>query len=378
YNNTWHIKGKGLDKGSIKASSVYGTKRMSAYEILECSLNLQQVIIRDPEEYYDENGNKKIKYVINPKETMIARGKQTQMKNAFQKWLFQDNFRADKLVEIYNERFNRVVPRKYDGSHLTFDSMNSSWELRPHQRNVVARIIYSGSALMAHEVGAGKTASMIAAGMYMKQAGAVQKPMYVVPNHLTQQFANEFLALYPSANVLRTTKKDFEKKNRHRFISKIATNNYDAVIIGHSQFEKIPLSKERQADFIRKELTSISIQMREAEEKEGRSFTVKRMAGFQKKLRERLETLSNKEKKDDILDFEQLGVDFLFIDEAHVYKNLYTVTKMNNVAGINTSQSQRAMDMFQKVQYIQETNGGKGVVFATGTPISNSMSEMFT
>ncbi|HEM1409564.1 TPA: helicase SNF2, partial [Listeria monocytogenes] len=224
YNNTWHIKGKGLDKGSIKASSVYGTKRMSAYEILECSLNLQQVIIRDPEEYYDENGNKKIKYVINPKETMIARGKQTQMKNAFQKWLFQDNFRADKLVEIYNERFNRVVPRKYDGSHLTFDSMNSSWELRPHQRNVVARIIYNGSALMAHEVGAGKTASMIAAGMYMKQAGAVQKPMYVVPNHLTQQFANEFLALYPSANVLRTTKKDFEKKNRHRFISKIATN----------------------------------------------------------------------------------------------------------------------------------------------------------
>ncbi|WP_430191368.1 SNF2-related protein [Paenibacillus jamilae] len=377
YTNTWRVSGKSLERGSIKVNQTFGTRRANAYEIFESSLNLQSITVRDPVTYLDANGNEQIKYVVNAKETMIARAKQQQMKEAFASWLFRDKDRADALLSIYNDKFNTIRPRTYDGDHLVFQGMNQEMSLRKHQRDVAARIIYSGTALMAHEVGAGKTAAMIAAGMYLKRIGAVHKPLYCVPNHLTEQWANEFLRFFPSANVLVTTKKDFTLANRQRFVSKIAMGNYDAVIIGHSQFEKIPISRERQEQLLQDEIRNVSHMINQMKKEKGDNWSIKQMVVFENNLKSRLERLMNETKKDNLLTFEQLGVDMLFVDEAHAYKNCFTFTKMRNVAGIGKSSSQRATDMLLKCQYLQEMNQGRGVVFATGTPISNSMSEMY-
>jgi len=308
---------------------------------------------------------------------MIARSKQQQIKEAFASWMFADKDRAEVLLDIYNERFNRIRPREYDGSHLYFDGMNEERELRQHQKDVIARIVYNGTCLMAHEVGAGKTAAMIAAGMYMKNMGVIKKPLYVVPNHITRQWANEFMRFFPSANILVTTKEDFEKKNRNKFISKIAVGDYDAIIIGHSQFEKIPVSRERQERLLQEEISTLTRIIEQMKAEKGENWAVKQIVIFQQNLKTRLERLIKEERKDDLLNFEQLGVDYMFVDEAHAYKNCYTYTKMRNVAGIGQSKSQRAADMLMKCQYLQETNHGRGVTFATGTPLSNSMSEMF-
>jgi SNF2 family DNA or RNA helicase len=338
---------------------------------------MQSVTIRDPVEYIDNNGDKKTKYVINANETMIARSKQQQIKETFASWLFADKDRAEILLNYYNERFNRIKPREYDGSHLHFKGMSEERELRQHQKNVAARIVYHGTCLMAHEVGAGKTAAMIAAGMYMKNMGVIKKPIYVVPNHLTEQWANEFMRFFPSANILVTTKEDFKKNNRKKFISKIATGEYDAIIVGHSQFEKIPISQERQEQLLNEEISTLTYIIEQMKEENGENWAIKQMVIFQNNLKERLNRLVKEERKDDLLNFEQLGVDYMFVDEAHAYKNCYTYTKMRNVAGIGQSKSQRASDMLMKCQYLQEINKGRGVTFATGTPISNSMSEMF-
>lgn len=377
YTNTWRVSGKSIERGSIKVNQTFGTGRANAYEIYESSLNLQSITVRDPVTYLDANGNEQLKYVVNAKETMIARSKQQQMKEAFASWLFQDKTRADTLLSIYNDKFNTIRPRTYEGEHLVFQGMNQEMSLRKHQKDVAARIIYSDTALMAHEVGAGKTAAMIAAGMYLKRIGAVHKPLYCVPNHLTEQWANEFLRFFPSANVLVTTKKDFSLTNRQRFVSKIAMGNYDAVIIGHSQFEKIPISRDRQEQLLQGEIRNVSHMINQMKKEKGDNWSIKQMVVFENNLKSRLERLMNENKKDDLLTFEQLGVDMLFVDEAHVYKNCFTFTKMRNVAGIGKSSSQRATDMLLKCQYLQEMNQGRGVVFATGTPISNSMSEMY-
>ncbi|MFB5683678.1 SNF2-related protein [Paenibacillus terreus] len=377
YTNTWRVSGKSLERNSIKVNQTFGTPRANAYEIFESSLNLQSITVRDPVTYLDSNGNEQIKYVVNAKETMIARAKQQQMKEAFSSWLFRDKDRADDLLAIYNNKFNTIRPRNYDGDHLVFQGINEEMELRKHQKDVAARIIYSGTALMAHEVGAGKTAAMIAAGMYLKRIGAVQKPIYCVPNHLTEQWANEFLRFFPAANIFVTTKKDFALSNRQRFVSRIAMGDYDAIIIGHSQFEKIPISKERQEQLLRDEIRNISRMIEQMKKEKGDNWSIKQMVVFENNLKSRLERLVNERKKDDLLTFEQLGVDMLFVDEAHAYKNCFTFTKMRNVAGIGKSSSQRATDMLLKCQYLQEINNGRGVVFATGTPISNSMSEMY-
>lgn len=377
YTNTWRVSGKSLERNSIKVNQTFGTPRANAYEIFESSLNLQSVTVRDPVTYLDSNGNEQTKYVVNAKETMIARAKQQQMKEAFSSWLFRDKDRANDLLAIYNNKFNTIRPRNYDGDHLVFQGMNEEMDLRKHQKDVAARIIYSGTALMAHEVGAGKTAAMIAAGMYLKRIGAVQKPIYCVPNHLTEQWANEFLRFFPAANILVTTKKDFALSNRQRFVSRIAMGDYDAIIIGHSQFEKIPISKERQEQLIRDEIRNVSSMIEQMKKEKGDNWSIKQMVVFENNLKSRLERLVNERKKDDLLTFEQLGVDMLFVDEAHAYKNCFTFTKMRNVAGIGKSSSQRATDMLLKCQYLQEINNGRGVVFATGTPISNSMSEMY-
>lgn len=372
YANKWRINDKNGEWGNVKVNSTYGTGRINAYEILEKTLNLGQINIKDK---IIEDGQEK--WFLNVEETMIARAKQDQIKQRFSTWLFEDPTRASQLISLYNEKFNRFVPRNYDGSHLEFPNLSTEWKLRKHQEDVAARILYNRSALMAHEVGAGKTASMIVAGMSLKQVGAIHKALYVVPSHLTEQFANEFLSMYPTANVLMTTKKDFEKKNRHQFVSKIATNEYDAVIIGHSQFEKIPLSPEREQEFLQGQLDDIieAIENTTADEK---SWSVKSMVRFRRSLENKISDLRDQERKDNVINFEQLGVDFMFVDEAHVYKNLLTITKLENVAGISTSSSQRAMDMFAKCRYIQGQNNGGGIVFSTGTPISNSMSELYT
>lgn len=377
FSSTWRISNKNYEPESVKVNQTYGTHRVNAYEIYEDTLNLQSTTVRDPEMYYDASGNEQIRYVVNAKETMIARSKQQQIKEAFSSWLFKDKERTDILLKIYNDKFNNIRPREYDGSHLLFRGMSEELELRKHQKDVSARIIYSGTALMAHEVGAGKTAAMIASGMYLKNIGAIKKPIYIVPNHLTEQWANEFLRFFPSANVLVTTKKDFEKKSRQRFVSKIATGEYDAIIIGHSQFEKIPISKERQEKLLLDEINTISFMIDEMKREKGDKWSIKQMVIFQNNLKSRLDKLVNVSKKDDLLNFEQLGVDYMFVDEAHAYKNCFIFTKMRNISGIGRSSSQRAMDMLLKCQYLQEVNQGKGVVFATGTPISNSMSEMF-
>jgi len=373
--NTWRINGKDREVSSIKVNSTYGTNRRNAYYIFEDCLNLQDATVRDPKKYDDKYGNEQTKYVVNPKETMIARAKQNEIQQSFSRWLFNETKRREHLLKIYNEKYNAIKPRNYNGQNLSFPEMNEEMQLRPHQKNVVARILANGRALLAHEVGAGKTAAMIAAGMKLKQIGAIKKPMYVVMNHTVDQWANEFLRFYPGANVLITTKKDFEKKNRQKFVSKIATGDYDAIIIGHSQFERIPISTERQENNLRKEINSLSYEIMEAKKAEGNDWSVKQLVIFQKSLETRLKQLLNESKKDDVINFEDLGVDTIFVDEAHVYKNLYTVTKLKNISGIGTSSSQRASDMKMKCEYIQEMNQGKGVMFATGTPITNSMSE---
>lgn len=373
HNATWRIARKGQSRGTVLSSQKFGTDRIDGYDILEATLNLQQVTVKDRVE--DPDG--KVKYIINPEETMVAKGKQADIENEFQKWLFQDSARTKRLVDIYNDRFNVTVPREYSGEDLSFDEMNIEMELRPHQKDVIARILYDGRALMAHEVGAGKTAAMLSSGMYLKQNGLINKPMYVVPNHLTDAWGKEILTFYPNANILITSKKDFEKRNRQEFVSKIATGDYDAVIIGHSQFERIPLSKERQKETIETQIDEIKNIVYELKESNAENWTIKDMERFKANLENTLEKLDNADKRDEVINFEDLGIDFLFVDEAHIYKNLFTYTKMQNVAGVGSSRSQRASDMLGKVRYIQDCHEGRNVVFATGTPISNSMSELY-
>ncbi|UWG99353.1 MAG: GNAT family N-acetyltransferase [Candidatus Dehalobacter alkaniphilus] len=377
YTTTWRVNGKTRELTSVKVNNTYGTKRVNAYQIFEDCLNLQSTTVRDPVPYVDRNGKDQVRYVVNANETMIARAKQNQIKEAFASWLFKDKDRADILLKLYNEKFNTIRPRVYDGSHLIFPGMSEEMELRPHQKNFAARVIYSGTGLAGHVVGAGKTAAMIAASMYLKNIDAIKKPVYVVPNHLTEQWAKEFYRFFPQASILVTTKKDFEAKNRNKFVSKIAMGEYDAVIIGHSQFEKIPISKERQEAQINHEINQLSYIIKKIKEEKGENWAIKQMVIFQNNLKARLDRLAAEEKKDDLLNFEQLGVDYMFVDEAHAYKNCFTYTKMRNVAGLGRSASQRATDMLLKCRYLQEMGSGKGVVFATGTPISNSMSEMY-
>lgn len=373
--DNYHIKGK-TSYSSVTVDQEYGTNRMNALEIFERTLNFTEIKVYDTT-YEFVDGEEKKKRVVNTRETILAKSQQEKLKYAFQSWVYQEPKRAEKLVSIYNERFNRIRQREYNGEYLEFDGMNINYQLYAHQKNVVARIIENGKALMAHEVGAGKTASMISAGMIMKDQGLIQKPLYVVPNHLTEQFGQELMRFYPTKKVLVTTKKDFEKNNRKRFISRIATGDYDAIIIGHSQFEKINVSKERRQAIIEREVSEIQQAIAEEKRQNGTSWTLKQMVSFEKKLYKRLEDLQNESTKDKHLNFEDLGVDFMFVDEAHTYKNLQTYTKLSNVAGINTSASLRASDMYNKCQYLLEKNHGRGVVFATGTPISNSMSEFY-
>lgn len=376
-SDIWFVNGKNLDK-TVTTTSKYGTKRASAYKIYEDSLNLKSTKVLDSIPYTDENGNDKRKYVVNPKETMVARGKQEEIQLEFENWLFKDTERTTNLIRIYNDTYNCIRPRSYNGQDLMFEGMNAQFELRLHQKNVVARILHTGKALMAHDVGAGKTASMISAGMMMKDQGLIQKPLYVVPNHLTQQFGQELLRFYPGKKVLITSKSDFTKNNRKRFVAKIATGNYDAIIIGHSQFEKIPMSPEYREESLKKQISEVTEAIISQKSEKSESWSLKQMIRFEKSLKDKLKKLRNESGKDNLLNFEQLGVDFLFVDEAHIYKNLATFTKLTNVAGVNTSNSQRASDMEMKCHYLQSQNKGRGVVFATGTPISNSMSEMYT
>ena len=377
YTTQWRVLNKIRDSSSVKVNQTYGTSRVNAYQIFEDCLNLQSTTVRDPVPYVDANGKDQVKYVINANETMIARAKQNQIKEAFGSWLFRDKDRAEVLLNIYNERFNTIKPRVYDGSHLVFPGMSDEVKLRPHQRNFAARVIYSGTGLAGHVVGAGKTAALIASGMYLKSIGAIKKPIYVVPNHLTEQWAKEFYRFFPQANILMTTKKDFEKANRNKFVSRIAMGEYDAIIIGHSQFERIPISKDRQEKQLNEEINQLSYIIKKMHDEKGDNWSIKQMVIFQNNLKNRMTKLAAEEKKDDLLTFEQLGVDYMYVDEVHVYKNCFSYTKMRNVAGIGKAASQRATDMLLKCQYLQEINNGKGVVFATGTPISNSMSEMY-
>ena len=377
YTTVWRVLNKFYERDSVKVNQTYGTSRKNAYEIFEDCLNQQITTVKDRIEYTDDNGEKKEKYVVNPDETRIARAKQTLIKEEFAKWLWKDERRREDLLSVYNNRFNTVVPRVYDGSHLVFPGMSAEMQLRPHQKNFAARVIYSGTGLAAHEVGAGKTAALIAAGMYLKNIGAIKKPVYVVPNPLVGQWATEFYRFYPNANILVSTVNDFTAKNRNRFVSRIAMGDYDAVILAHSQFERIPISTKRQIDQLDKQIREITYAIDRMKAEKGENWSVKQMVAFQKNLNERLKRLSALEKKDDLLTFEQLGIDFMFVDEAHLFKNCFIYTKMSRVSGINTSSSQRAFDMLNKCQYLQEINNNRGVVFATGTPVSNSMTELF-
>ncbi len=377
YTTTWRVTNKNAEPDSVMVNQTFGTKRKNAYEIFEDCLNMQSTTVRDRQEYINENGNKSVKYVINAQETMIARAKQQQIQEAFASWVWKEPERRDTLLRIYNETFNTVRPREFDGSHLVFPGMNTEMKLRKHQLDFAARVIYTGTGLAAHEVGAGKTAALIAAGMYLKNLGAIHKAVFVVPNPLVGQWATEFYRFFPNANLLVSTAEDFTPKNRNRYISKIATGEYDAVILAHSQFEKIPISTERQIAMLERQINDIENAIYEIKSENGENWSVKQMVIFRKNLDERLKKLSAEEKKDNLLTFEQLGVDMMMVDEAHFFKNCFVFTKLRNVAGITTSSSQRAFDMLLKCQYLQETNQGRGVVFATGTPISNSISELF-
>lgn len=374
YTGEWQVEGRSLDKGNVKANNTYGTTRVSAYRIIEDTLNLRDVRIYD----YVEDDDRKKKAVLNKKETSIAQGKQDLIKQAFQDWIWKEPERRQRLTDYYNENFNAIRPREYDGSHLNFYGMNPEIRLREHQKNGVARILYGGNTLLAYVVGAGKTYTMVAAAMESKRLGLCHKSMVVVPNHIIEQFAAEWLQLYPAANLLVATKKDFETKNRKRFCARIATSDIDAVIIGHSQFERIPLSIERQQRTIRSQIEELVQGITEEKARNGNKFTIKQLEKTKKSLLVRLEKLNDQSKKDQVINFEELGIDRLFVDEADGYKNLYLYTKMRNVAGIAQTEALKSSDMFMKCQYLDELTGGKGVVFATGTPVSNSMVELYT
>ena len=370
----WRIEGKSKDSYNVKAYSTYGTSRASAYDIIESSLNLKDVRIFDYQ--YDTDGRRVA--VLNKKETAIAQGKQELLKEAFSEWIWKDPERREKICKAYNILFNSNRPREYDGSHINFSGMNPEITLRKHQVNAIAHILYGGNTLLAHVVGAGKTFEMVAAAMESKRLGLCQKSLFVVPNHLTEQWASEFLQLYPAANVLVATKKDFETKNRKRFCGRIATGDYDAVIIGHSQFEKIPVSIQRQRAILEQQMDEIILGIREAKADKAENFTIKQMEKTRKGLQNKLDKLNDQSRKDDVVTFEELGVDRLFIDESHYYKNLFLYTKMRNVSGIAQTEAQKSSDLFMKCRYLDEITGGRGVVFATGTPISNSMVELYT
>ena len=373
-NGDWFIENKSSDMGNVKADSTYGTKRASAYRIIEDTLNLRDTRIFDY--VYDEHGNKKA--VFNAKETTAAQAKQEVVKQAFQDWIWKDPERRNRLVRYYNDTFNSVRPREYDGSHITFGGISPEITLRPHQVNAIAHILYGGNTLLAHKVGAGKTFEMVAAAQESKRLGLCQKSMFVVPNHLVGQWASEYLRLYPSANILVTTKRDFETGNRKKFCGRIATGDYDAVIIGHSQFEKIPMSIGRQREQLEKQLDDIEHGIDDVQASKGEQFTVKQLMKTRKAIKTKLEKLNDTKRKDTVIDFEQLGVDRLFIDESHFYKNLYLYTKMRNVGGIAQTEAQKSSDLFMKCRYLDEITGNRGTVFATGTPVSNSMVELYS
>ena len=374
YTGEWNIEGKSYDRSNVKAYSTYGTSRINAYKIIEETLNLKDVRIFDYIE--DEDGKKKA--VLNKKETAIAQAKQELIKQGFQDWVWADPTRREKLTKMYNEKFNSIRPREYDGSHITFNGMNPEIELREHQKNAVAHILYGGNTLLAHAVGAGKTFEMVSAAMESKRLGLCNKSLFVVPNHLTEQWAAEFLQLYPAANILVATKKDFETKNRKKFCGRIATGDYDAVIIGHSQFEKIPMSVERQRAILEQQLQELTDGIIDLKKNRGENFSVKQLEKSKKAVKLKLQKLNDQSRKDDVVTFEELGVDRLFIDESHYYKNLYLYTKMRNVGGIAQTEAQKSSDLFMKCRYLDEITGGRGTVFATGTPISNSMVELYT
>ena len=370
----WRMEGKGMDPGNVKAFSTYGTKRINAYEIIEDTLNLKDVRIFDY--VYDADGRKTA--VLNKKETAIAQSKQELIKDAFAEWIWKDPDRRAAICKTYNVLFNSNRPREYDGSHISFSGMNPEITLRKHQVNAIAHILYGGNTLLAHVVGAGKTFEMVAAAMESKRLGLCQKSLFVVPNHLTEQWATEFLQLYPAANILVATRKDFETKNRKKFCGRIATGDYDAVIIGHSQFEKIPMSVERQRVILEQQIDEIMMGISEAKREKAENFTIKQMMKTQKGLQAKIDKLNDQSRKDDVVTFEELGVDRIFIDESHYFKNLFLYTKMRNVGGIAQTEAQKSSDLFMKCRYLDEITGGRGIVFATGTPISNSMVELYT
>ena len=374
YTGEWNIEGKSYDRSNVKAYSTYGTGRINAYKIIEETLNLKDVRIFD----YVEDADGKKKAVLNKKETAIAQAKQELIKQGFQDWVWSDPERRERLCRLYNDKFNSLRPREYDGSHIVFSGMNPEIELREHQRNAVAHILYGGNTLLAHAVGAGKTFEMVSAAMESKRLGLCSKSLFVVPNHLTEQWASEFLQLYPSANILVATKKDFETKNRKKFCGRIATGDYDAIIIGHSQFEKTPMSIERQRAILEQQLDEVTEGITELKKNRGDNFSVKQLERTKKSVKQKLDKLNDQSKKDDTVTFEELGVDRLFIDESHYYKNLFLFTKMRNVGGIAQTEAQKSSDLFMKCRYLDEITGGRGTVFATGTPISNSMVELYT
>ena len=374
YTGGWNVEGKSYDRSNINATSTYGTDRVNAYKIIEETLNLRDVRVFD----YIEDENGKRVPVLNKKETAIAQGKQELIKQAFQDWIWKDQPRRERLCRLYNEQFNALRPREYDGSHLIFVGMNPEIQLRQHQLNAVAHILYGGNTLLAHVVGAGKTFEIVAAAQESKRLGLCRKSLIVVPNHLTEQWAAEYLQLYPSANILVATKKDFEKKNRKRFCGRIATGDFDAVIIGHSQFEKIPMSVERQRYILEQQYHEIIDGIRELKEQNGDRFSVKQLERSKKAVQAKLDKLNDQSRKDDLVTFEELGVDRLFVDEAHYYKNLAAFSKMRNVGGISQTEALKSSDLYMKIRYLDEITCGRGTVFATGTPISNSMVELYT
>lgn len=374
YTSEWNIEGKSQDRMNVMANNTYGTNRVNAYKIIEETLNLHDVRIYD---YVEDSDGKKTQ-VLNKKETAIAQSKQELIKSEFVEWIWNDVDRRERLSKLYNEKFNSIKPREYDGSHLTLEGINPEIQLRPHQVNAVARVLYGGNTLLAHVVGAGKTYEMIAAAQESKRLGLCNKSMFVVPNHLTEQWATEYLQLYPAANILVTTKKDFETKNRKKFCGRIATGDYDAVIIGHSQFEKIPMSADRQKEIINNQLNGLTEGIADLKANDGERFSIKQLEKTKKSLMTKLDKLNDQSRKDDVVTFEELGIDRIFVDEAHNFKNLFLYTKMRNVGGIAQTEAQKSSDLFMKCQYLDETTVGRGVIFATGTPISNSMTELYT
>lgn len=373
YTGEWNIEGKSYDKGNVKAKNTYGSVRANAYNIIESTLNQKTVKVFD---YFEEDGKRKA--VLNKKETSVAQAKQKLIEQAFEEWIWKSPERREELCKIYNERFNSIRPREYDGSHINFYGMNPEIKLRPHQINAIAHIMYGGNTLLAHTVGAGKTFEMVAAAQESKRLGLCNKSLFVVPNHLTEQWASEYLQLYPAANILVATKKDFETKNRKKFCGRIATGDYDSVIIGHSQFEKIPMSIERQRDILQRQIDELIEGIAQLKSKNGERFSIKQLEKSKKSIEAKLKKLNDQSRKDDVVTFEELGVDRIFIDESHYYKNLYLYTKMTNVGGIAQTEAQKSSDLFMKTQYLDEITGGRGVIFATGTPISNSMVELYT